>query len=62
MVKYFADLVEGLAVGDDEAGWFLERLQGGLQFGGLTDHGGGVVVQEVAQHLYLRQYHAPFGG
>lgn len=56
------DLVEGLAVGDDEprgAGKGGERL-GELLW--LTIEGYGVVVEDVAQDLYLGEYHSAFGG
>ena len=59
---YGGHLLEGLAVGDHQRRWLLERRQRRWQLLGLAEEGLRVQVHQVAQHLHLRQYHPPFGG
>ena len=57
----FGDHAVDLAVGDNQAGGLLELGEGVGEFGFATNHGAGVVVEYVTQHLHLGQNHASLG-
>ena len=57
-----SDEVEDLAVGDDKARGREKRSESRREFGLAADDGGGVVVEDVADDLDLREDEATFGG
>ena len=54
-------LGEGLAVGDDEARRIGEGVENVLELVRLADMSRGIVVEDVADDLHLRENHASFG-